>query len=384
MKTTLLKVGLMVIILCSITGCWSKVELDQRIFVNGVFVDVGEEPGTVKVSISTPLTNRLDSDQLSGGGGGKDKPYSLITKQSTSIGKALEYIHKDLSRQLSLSEIKVVMISEQYGEQGIGDLLEWIKREPDVPIGAYLLVASGKLDDAAHLTPIFEQLPTTVLLSFATQGYMLNTTIKDCLVADAAGLGYAATLLQNDKIHSAADAHKSETWTGIKGAALFQQGLLKGTLPYEEAKTIAWAHGHLKFPIYSVQWDHGKSKADLKFTYTNGKTSVKMTPNGPVFTVHLKGRASIIAKKDASHRFVKDVSGTIMNQMRETVSEDFRKSIAYSQQIGADVLQLGFLLEWNAPQYWQQVKGKWPEHYKKDAEVRVVTKLSLDDYGKEY
>lgn len=53
MKTILLKIGLMVILLGSVTGCWSKVELDQRIFVNGVFVDVGEEPGTVKVSIST-------------------------------------------------------------------------------------------------------------------------------------------------------------------------------------------------------------------------------------------------------------------------------------------------------------------------------------------
>ncbi len=147
------------------TGCWSKVELDERVFVNGLYLDVGKTPGTVAVTISTPLSNRLQSGQESGGGSSSEKPYSLLTQQSTSISKALETIHKDLSRQLSLSEIKIIMISQKYGKQGISDLLEWIKREPDVPIGAYILVTSGDLQETAHLTPVFEQLPTTVLLA---------------------------------------------------------------------------------------------------------------------------------------------------------------------------------------------------------------------------
>ncbi|MFD3257157.1 Ger(x)C family spore germination protein [Paenibacillus lentus] len=384
MRRSLLNIVFSLLVLSMMTGCWSKVELDERVFVNGLYLDVGKTPGTVAVTISTPLSNRLQSGQESGGGSSSEKPYSLLTQQSTSISKALETIHKDLSRQLSLSEIKIIMISQKYGKQGISDLLEWIKREPDVPIGAYILVTSGDLQETAHLTPVFEQLPTTVLLSFASQGYMLNTTIRDCIVSETAGLGFAVTQLKTGTIISAADAGKKEAWAGIQGAALFQQDKLKGALPYEEAKVIAWAKGNLRFPIYSVQWDETRGNADVKFTYTNGRTSVKMTNEGPVFTVHLKGRASIIAKKDALNRPIKDISGIIMERLNHRISADFNKSIKASQKSGADVLQLGFLLEWNYPAFWNNVKEKWPDYYSHHAKINVVTNFSFDDFGKEY
>ncbi|WP_055108199.1 Ger(x)C family spore germination protein [Paenibacillus ihumii] len=378
------KLAFSLFILFNTAGCWSKVELDERAFVNGLYLDVGESPGTVAVTISTPLSNRLQSGQETGGGSSSEKPYSLLTQQSTSISKALETIHKDLSRQLSLSEIKIVMISQEYAKQGIADLLEWIKREPDVPIGAYILVTSGDLQETAHLTPVFEQLPTAVLLSFASQGYMLNTTIRDCIVSETAGLGFAVTQLKSGTITSAADAGKKEPWAGIQGAALFQQDKLKGTLPYEEAKIIAWARGNLKSPIYSVQWDEAKSNADVKFTYTSGRTSVKMTENGPVFTVHLKGRASILAKKDALNRPVKNISGMILDGLEHKITADFNKSIAATQQAGADVLELGFLLEWNYPRFWNKVKESWPEFYRHHAKINLVTNFTFDDFGKEY
>ncbi|MFF2479872.1 Ger(x)C family spore germination protein [Paenibacillus sp. NPDC058071] len=384
MRKSFVKLTLLLILLLSTTGCWTKVELDDRVFVNGLFVDVGEEPGTVKVSISSPLTNRLQSGQLSGGASGNDKPYSLISKQSTSISKAIEYMQKDLPRKLGFTEIRVIVISERYGKQGISDLLEWVKRDPDVPIGAYLLVASDKLEETVRLTPIFEQMPTAVLINFARQGYMLNTTISDCLFADSAGMGFAVTLLKNSIIPSSSSSDKNENWTGIKGAALFQQSKLKGILPYEEAKAIAWANGTLKSPIYSIQWGHKKNSADLEFSYAKGKTSFKMTEEGPVFTIHLKGRVSILANKNESHRFGKDISEMMMKQLEKKVIEETEKSMAYSQQIGVDVLQLGFLLEWNRPQYWQQVKERWPEHYKNDVKIKTVTNFRFVDIGKEY
>lgn len=56
-----LKLILVLVLLMNLTGCWSKLELDELTFVYGLFIDVGEEPGTVEVTISSPLPNRLDS-----------------------------------------------------------------------------------------------------------------------------------------------------------------------------------------------------------------------------------------------------------------------------------------------------------------------------------
>src|SRR5690606_10199865 len=113
-------------------------------------------------------------------------------------------------------------------------------------------------------------------------------------------------------------------------------------------------------------------------TYTSGRTSVKMTENGPVFTVHLKGRASILAKKDALNRPVKNISGMILDGLEHKITADFNKSIAATQQAGADVLELGFLLEWNYPRFWNKVKESWPEFYRHHAKINLVTNFTFD------
>ncbi|WP_211745379.1 Ger(x)C family spore germination protein [Paenibacillus sp. Marseille-Q4541] len=384
MRISILKIGIMLLILLSTTGCWSKVELDELVFVNGLYVDVGEEPDTIEVTISTPLPNRLVSGQSSGGSsGGSDKPYFNLSKTSTSIGKALEMLQKDLPRQLNLSEIKVVMIGEKYGQKGMGDLLEWAKREPSVPVGTYVVAASGKAKDAAQLTPIFEQFPIKVLMSFVEHRLMFDTTIRDFLISEAADMGVAVTHLNYESIDSAFSGSNKETWIGIQGAAMFQNDKLKGVLGTDQAKALAWADGYIKTPIYSVKWDDGKSNADLRFTRAMGKSTVKMTNKGPVFTIHLKGRASLISKKDEMNRSTQDVTKVILTEVQKTIEDDFRNGIQTSQKEGADVLGLGLLLEWNYPSFWRNIQDRWLDYYKNEAKINVITDIKMNDYGKE-
>ncbi|MBY3620641.1 hypothetical protein HGO21_13890 [Acinetobacter sp. CUI P1] len=54
----ILKIGVIVILLLSITGCWSsKVELDELTFVYGMFIDEGKEPNTVEIIVHLSAFN---------------------------------------------------------------------------------------------------------------------------------------------------------------------------------------------------------------------------------------------------------------------------------------------------------------------------------------
>lgn len=60
------KLGMALLLLFNLTGCWSKTELDKLTFIYGIFIDKGKEPGTVEVTISSPLPNRLMSGAQEG------------------------------------------------------------------------------------------------------------------------------------------------------------------------------------------------------------------------------------------------------------------------------------------------------------------------------
>lgn len=90
----LIKQAVIILMLLNLTGCWSKVELDELTFIYGLYIDVGKEPGTVEVSISSPLPNRLMSGTQAGSGTGDGKAYTLVSKTARTIQDATIMIQK--------------------------------------------------------------------------------------------------------------------------------------------------------------------------------------------------------------------------------------------------------------------------------------------------
>ncbi|MEK3767875.1 Ger(x)C family spore germination protein [Paenibacillus sp. FSL R5-0887] len=377
-----LKIGVVILLLLNLTGCWSsKVELDELTFVYGLFIDVGKEAGTVEITINSPLPNRLNSGSQPSSGGGDGNSYSTVSKTADTIADAMLLVQKDLTRQLSLSQLKIIVLGKAYAEQGIGELLLWIRREPSLPLGTYVMASPGSAKEMNTLTPIYEQLPSDVLRSFGTEKYMFSTTIKDCIFAEASGVGFAINNLSFGKKEETTKEGKPQYWAGIQGAMLFQNEKMKGILKLKEGRALAWAAGKLKLSVYSVTWDGGESAASVVFVSTKSSKKVKITDKGPVFTVKLKGKASVIYLRDPKKRNLEEISNIITEKLSDKVTANLTKAIRLSQQAGADVLQLGMLLEWNDPKLWKQLRERWDNYYAHEADIKVKTDFRIVDFG---
>lgn len=381
MKT--LKLILVLLLTLNLTGCWSKVELDELIFVFALYIDAGKVPGTVEVAISAPLTNRLMSGQESGcdGGSSKSKMYAKVVKTAETIPDALTEIQKDLTRSLSLAKVKSVVVGHKYAKQGIGDLLEWMRREPTLPLGTYLFTSPGQAQTITKLAPTFETLPSEVLMKFGQENYMLGTTIKECLMAEASGMGYALNYLSFQNSMDDSVPGVQEYWVGMQGASLFQKDRMKGTVGLQEAKALAWAVGHNNNPELSVKWDDGRSKASAIFFISKSSKSVRMTEKGPEFHITLKGRASLVYKKDAENRSKTAFSKEVREALERKAEKDLKKALDASQKAGTDVLQLGMLVEWHYPEEWKKIREQWDDHYKNHAVIKVDAQFRLADFG---
>lgn len=375
------KLLLLIVLLIPLTGCWSRVEMDELTFIFGLFVDQGKQPGTVEITISTPLPNRLMSGQQAGSGGQHGNTYSMITGSGPTIPEALANIQKDLTRQLSLGHIKVIVVSESYAKAGLSDLLEWVSREPTVPLGTFILASPDTAKKAAQITPVYEQLPSEVLLKMASEGYMFTTTIKDVLMGVRGQMGTPVNLLTTSNKPPLGEGKPEQSWRGLQGALLIQGDQMKSVMSLAPSRALAWADGGAKSPTYSVEWDEGKSRASVVFVRRSSSTKVKMTPEGPVFRIRLKGRASVIFNTDFKRRQTSEVSSTIVEQLEQKLSKDLEQAIRLSQKSGCDVLRLGQLLEWNHPDQWGKLKDKWEDYYRNDAQIEVSADFHLVDFG---
>ncbi|QOT10597.1 Ger(x)C family spore germination protein [Paenibacillus sp. JNUCC32] len=364
-----------------LTGCgfnMTKVEINEQTFVFAMYVNKGPQDESVEVTISAPLPNRLTSGRQAGGKGGGD-PYAMVTKSSTTVQDALHLIQRDLSRRFDFSHTKVVVVGKSYAEAGLADLMDWLQREPTTNMSIYIMVAPGDAKKVAELTPVFEQMPSEVLTRFADQHNMITTNLKDCLYAESANQGYALTYLSAGMKPMVADQEKLEPWAGIQGTALFRKHKLVATLPMKESLAVSWGVNELKAPLYTVSWNDGKASVFL--ISTSSSKSVRMVSGHPVFTIKLKGTGDVVYKKNQKQLDTLQAKEIIEHELNDQIASYLRKALHTSQRVGADILQLGMLVDWNYPDHWQQVRSNWPDYYKNEVEIQVDADIKVRNFG---
>lgn len=366
-----------------LTGCWSKIEVDEQVFVFAMYVDKGQKPGTVAVTISSPLPNRLTSGQQAGSGGGSGKPYAMISKSADTVSDAFRELQKDLTRRLNFGHTREVIIGKDYAEAGIGDLLDWMDKEPSFHISSFLAVAPAKAREVAELNPLYEQMPAEVLRKMNLQHTMFSTSVRECLIAHYSKVGYATNLMFIGEEPIPSENEQHEKWAGIQGAALFHDDQLKGTLGTEEARALAWAAGRLGRMAFSVTWDDGSSRASVLFNVLKSNKNVKMTPDGPKFTINLKGSGNLIYKKDTKQRSDTEITDIITKLLKSMIEKDLNSALDMTRNFGSDALQLGLLLEWKYPGYWKNIREDWPEYYKTHSEIEVKAKVDVTNITNE-
>lgn len=362
-----------------ITGCWSRVEINERAFVTGLYIDKSKIQGEVEVTVGTPLSNRLVSGQASGGGSGGNAgyPYAFITKSAKTIPDALEAIQIDITRQLSWGHTRVIVVGQEYAKEGITDLVNWVSREPLFHLSNYLLVSSTKAKDVTKLTPVFEESPSEVLRHFANQHTMLATQIKDVKMADRSQQDVLTPYLISSQMEMVSEKGEISDWVGVKGGAILRNLKMVGSLNIEESQALGWVLGDLDHLIFSIK-DEGAS-----ISLSNLKSTIipEVISDELVFHFKLKAKGEIVAM----HPEMRNIEALklIKQAANDEINERFESGLSTTKLKGADVLQLGYQLEWNHPKLWDKYKDHWRDYVRNELRYTIDTDINIQYYGSE-
>lgn len=112
-RKTVCRSLLSVLVVCLLTGCWDREELEDKAYVIGLGLDQSKEEGKIKV---TMLIANPEVGSMQGGGGSVEKAKEIITFDANDFITAKGTANAVISRSISYDLLKVIVVSEEFAK----------------------------------------------------------------------------------------------------------------------------------------------------------------------------------------------------------------------------------------------------------------------------
>lgn len=149
-----LSILIIIFILVTLTGCWDSTEIDEMAYVISLGLDKGEQnilKLTLQIAIPKTIAEGGKSMMSPGKGKGQKSPGAestdTITVEARTILSGLNMVNSFISRQISVSHLKAVVISEELAREGIGRYLNPLARYRELRGTASMIVVRGSADE---------------------------------------------------------------------------------------------------------------------------------------------------------------------------------------------------------------------------------------------
>lgn len=371
------------LLLFFLSGCWSSVEINNRTIVNGIYVDKGEKPGEVELTISNSLPNRLGSSSLGSSTITSKPPYSAVSNTGSTLAEAFARIQDDLTRTISWGHTRIIVVGKEYAKQGLKPLLEWILRQPTFHLNTFILVAPGKAKDLNFMQAIYEKTPAEVLREYGSQHFILSTTIHEMLVGYFTHSDYAISQLTSQKAKMASEMGQVHTWYGTDGAEIFHNDKLVGKVGPKEALMFAWMEKRLNSPTFIIHHGKNKNKISMKFRQLDTQIRPRVVGKKIHISVQLKGVGEILSADTKDNITDRKVIHQIEKETNQYLRKIVLSGLHKTQKKQSDALQLGRYVDWYIPNKWDQIKKNWGEYYSKQVNFEVKSLVYIKHYGAE-
>ncbi|MEW8957470.1 Ger(x)C family spore germination protein [Clostridium sp.] len=384
------KLIILPLLLCLIfTGCWDKVEIDRKIFISTIAVDVGEDidkdkelkemsteeiPAErsvkkLKVIYSYPDLSKFSPEK------GTIEEEGVLEMDTYSMDGAMADAAVKSSRDISLDHTRLLILSRDLlrYEDTFKEVLDYLKRQPKLNRRLYVIMSAGppneftkaKLPSGSHLQVHINGIMENAKRNSAIQPVTLNDLLIN-LSADGSG---TIPIMKMDK-----DTKE----IAISGTAIIKDHKLKGNINEIESVDFqilkAKAKGGNKVVYYEGHPVDYEIDGILKKTRVEYDEKLKVNINleieGRIQNAYLEGKK---LDEDMLKKLANDFNTSISSQC-EKVAELIQK------EMEVDVIGISTYIEKFKPSMWKKIKDDWDEIFK-EAEINVNVKSHIRRMG---
>lgn len=379
-----------------LTGCWDRVEIDQRGFVVGVAIDkptTGKEAHDghsadryrVTYQIVIPSAMKQSSGKSggagSGSGSGSGKAYFNITAQERSLSALTAKMSLRTSRQPFMEHLKTIVVSsEMANAEGLGDMFDYFLRDKDMRRSAHVLISSDEAKPMLELEVPNEPLPALYLNAFDRNRSASSYIAPQIRIGDV-----HEKLLRYETFVIPRVTYKNKQVAAFDSVAIIdgRTNRMVGELNEQEAQALNFLRGNvvggaLEFKMEGIPATYALDKGRSEFKLI-AADSGHLTF---AIRIHVEGTLNETGAPEdyTATGTLRKAENAVAAEIKERCDETIR---FLQKELKKDAIGLERYLYENHYREWNRIKGDW-DHGKNlfsVATIRVEPSASIRRSG---
>ncbi|MGG1514106.1 Ger(x)C family spore germination protein [Paenibacillus oryzisoli] len=389
----ILIVMLAVLQLLLTTSCYGLRQINELALVTAVGLDIGKEPGSVKLSVQ--IIRPADARGQTGApAGGTGQPIYSISAEGRSIFEAIRNLGHFTSRRVYWAHNFLIVMQEDYARRGISDMIDFFTRNHELRMNTWVAVTPDSPDEVISTITGLEVVPgeavdrlfrNVEIVGLAPASNMRS--LEEAYMSQSVQPVIAKIRLVPRGIsNKKPEEHGSLNQVELAGAAVFQKDKMAGWLSFKETRGLMYFLQNLRSADEVVDCPNSKDNfVTVEFKQMDFKVAPAYINGLPRFHIRLKNKADVV--ENNCGRTTAELRQEIQEAVDQKVTAEIQSVIAkLQQQYQSDVLKLGDVFRNKFPVEWQRIGADWNAVFAKaetTVEVQTTIKSTVLKAGKQ-
>ena len=368
---------LLVFFSVTITGCWSRNEIEDLGIISAAALDAAPDD---KVQLSLMI---LQPPALAGGpgggGGGAEEAAIIISAEGNNVAEAARNIATMLPRKIFWSHNRLILIGGDLAKRGLHDL-DFFSRERQTRLTSWVMVSSGKAADLLKVKTHLEKTPAESLAQLNRSQVSLPIQVYEFLSALSTE-GVGPVVPRVDKTPSLEAGKGKEEALKLTGTAIFKENRLAGWANMNETRGLLWLRGEMASGVITIDDPiNAEGYISVRIRDASRKLTVISVEDG------LGLRVKIITDVDVEEVQQKSQVGNpqyikaIEEAVAKEISDHCNKALALAKELRVDAFSFGAQIRGIVPDYWEQVHEEWDNVFS-DIPVDIDVEVNIRRMG---
>lgn len=333
------KIKYIILLLPLLSGCYNYRELNELGITTAVSIDYKDNNFILISEVINPIKQQDVSAS-------NNSPFVNFTSVAPSIQEAFRNTVLESPRQLYLSQLEIILVSEEIINNHLEEFLEFFSREPETRTEIKVIIA--KTDESTKGITIQSLLTnfssSNILESLEVQNKLLGltqeVTINELLnmyldpnleIVLPSMILYGSSDIGDEKENITTSTPKTLVKVGT--TSVIKDGKILGYLSEEESKTVNLINGNLTKTILKIPYEDGyvvfepnRIKTKQKLDIKDNKITIEISGFSKIKEFHTnKNIKNMKTVEELNKYFNKEIENMIkdnFNQIREKYNTD--------------------------------------------------------------
>lgn len=378
------KIKYIILLLPLLSGCYNYRELNELGITTAVSIDYKDNNFILIAEVVNPIKQQDVSAS-------NNSPFVNFTSVAPSIQEAFRNTVLESPRQLYLSQLEIILVSEEIINNHLEEFLEFFSREPETRTEIKVIIA--KTEESTKGITIQSLLTnfssSNILESLEVQNKLLGltqeVTINELLnmyldpnleIVLPSMILYGSSDIGDEKENITTSTPKTLVKVGT--TSVIKDGKILGYLSEEESKMVNLINGNLTKTILKIPYEDGY----VVFEPNRIKTKQKLNIKDNKITIEISGFSKIkefhTNKNIKNMKTVEELNKYFNKEIENMIKDNFNK---IREKYNTDMFGFQELYYRTDHKYFKKYCSNWYETTFPNIELEVKSNIKLYEKG---